>query len=126
MDDVIVRKMRAKDVVKFSRFHIPEFIGYVAESPSGEFLGAGAIVWGKNDRAFLCLDLTDAIRRRPIFINRWAKAIIKAANEAGVELYTIESSTESGAARWLERLGFRPTDEFQGTERIWRWLALRQ
>lgn len=123
MDDVLVRKMRARDVVKFSRFGVPEFIGYVGESPSGEFLGAVCIVWGKNNRAFLCLELTDKIRRRPIFMNRWAKAMIKAAHEAGSELYTIESAKESGAARWLERLGFRPTDELQGTEKVWRWQA---
>jgi hypothetical protein len=114
--------MRAKDVVKFSRFYVPRFIGYVAER-EGEFLGAVCIVWGKNDRAFLCLELSDEIRRRPILMNRYGKMMIKAAHQAGTELYTIESSAEPSAPRWLQRLGFRPTDELQGLERIWRWQA---
>lgn len=118
-----IRPMRARDIVKFSRFHIPEFIGYIGETSEGEFLGAVAIVWGKNDRAYLCLELTEAIRRKPILMNKWGKAMIRAAKEAGCELYTIESANEPTASRWLKRLGFVPTGEFQGSEGVWKWQA---
>ena len=53
----------------------------------GEEIGSGSIVWGDGNRAYLCLEITEKLRQKPIFMVKTAKALINAALEAGVELF---------------------------------------
>ena len=117
--------MRARDFVKYSRFHIPKFIGYVAENEKGEIAGGACVAWDEKNRPMLCLELGDEIRKRPIFVHRWAKTLIKAAIEACGSLYTIESIKEPTASKWLARLGFVPTGELINGERLLRHVDSR-
>jgi hypothetical protein len=114
-----LRTMRARDMVKHSRFIIPRFAGVVAEL-DGREIGAASIVIGDGQRPFLSMEMTDEILRKfPIFMHRTARMITEVGLSQLGELYAIESSREPGAGRWLRRLGFVPTEEFIGGERIY-------
>lgn len=117
-----LREMRATDMVRFSRVKLPQFYGVVVEL-DGREIGAAAVFWGdkKDRRPFLCLEITDELRTRPLFMNRVGKAIIAAAVKASGRLYTIESADEPTASRWLNWLGFEPTGETIKGERVLRW-----
>jgi hypothetical protein len=110
--------MRARDMVKHSRFILPRFAGVVAEL-DGQEIGAAAIVIGDKGRAFLSLEITDRLRRFPKFMHRTARQLTEAGVSQLGELYAIESAKEPGAGRWLQRLGFVPTDEMIGGERVY-------
>lgn len=118
MNQVSLRTMRATDMVKYSRYVLPRFYGVVVMRGTRE-IGAGAIVWGDKGRPYLSLEITEELRGLPIFMTKVAKSLIKAALVAGGEIYTIEDSGEPTSARWLERLGFRPTDERINGDRLW-------
>jgi hypothetical protein len=113
-----LREMRPTDMVKFSKYCIPKYYGVIAVE-DGKDIGAAAIVWGDKDRAYLSLEITDELRKHPAFMHRVAKKLTKAGSQTG-ELFTIEDADEPSAAKWLERLGFRPTGELINGERVLR------
>lgn len=115
-----LREMRARDMVRFSRYTVPRFAGVVAEL-DGQEIGAAAIVIGVGNRAFLSLEITDALRRFPVFMHRTAKRLTEVGVSQLGALYAIEDAREAGAGVWLRRLGFAPTDEFIGGERVYQW-----
>lgn len=110
--------MRARDMVKFSRYTVPRFAGVVAEI-DGEEIGAAAIVIGVGGRPFLSLEITDKLRRFPVFMHRTARQLTDLGVSQLGELYAIEDTRETGAGRWLQRLGFVPTDERIDGERVY-------
>lgn len=112
-----LRQMRARDMVRYSRYVVPRFAGVVAEL-DGKEIGAAAIVIGDKGRPFLSMEMTDALRRFPKFMHRTAKQLTDAGVSQLGALYAIESQKEPGAGKWLHRLGFVPTDELIGGERV--------
>jgi len=114
-----LREMRPTDLVKYTKLCVPKYMG-VMVIEDGKDIGAGCIVWGDKNRAYLSLEITPELRKHPAFMHRVAKNLVKAGAETG-ELYTIESADESTAAKWLERLGFRPTGELMNGERLLQW-----
>ena len=114
-----LREMRPTDVVKFSKYCVPKYVGVMVVE-DGKDIGAGVIVWGDGNRAFLSLEISDELRKHPAFMHRVAKGLVKAGAETG-ELYTIEDADEPTAPKWLERLGFRPTGELINGERVLKW-----
>ena len=119
MSGLRLREMRARDMVKHSRYIVPRFFGVVAEL-DGKEIGAAAIVIGVGQRPFLSLEITDELRRFPVFMHRTARDLTAAGVSQLGELYAIESASEPGAGRWLQRLGFAPTEEFIGGERVYK------
>lgn len=105
-------------MVKHSRYTVPRFAGVVAEL-DGQEIGAAAIVIGIGNRAFLSLEITDTLRRFPIFMHRTARQLTEAGVSQLGRLYAIESAKEPGAGKWLERLGFVPTEELIDGERVY-------
>ncbi len=114
-----LREMRPTDVVKYTKYCVPKYYGVVVVE-DGKDIGAGAVVWGDGNRAFLSLEITPELRKHPVFMHRVAKSLTKAGSKTG-ELYTIEDSGEPTAPKWLERLGFRPTGELMNGERVLRY-----
>lgn len=112
-----LRDMRARDMVKFSRYTVPRFAGVIAEL-DGKEIGAAAIVIGIGGRPFLSMEITDTLRRFPIFMHRTAKRLTDVGVSQLGALYAIEASIEPTAERWLQRLGFVLTDELIGGERV--------
>lgn len=118
MSEPSLRIMRARDMVKFSRYTVPRFAGVVAEL-DGQEIGAAAIVIGIGGRPFLSAEFSDCLRRFPVFMHRTAKRLTELGVSQLGELYAIETSSEAGAGRWLERLGFVPTKEKIDGERVY-------
>lgn len=116
---VEIREMRPTDVVKYSRFCVPKFYGVVFVE-DGEKIGAGAIIWGDGNRPFLCLEITERLRKMPVLMTKTAKRLIAATIQACGEVFTIEDKDEATSPRWLERLGFVPTGEDIKGERVLR------
>lgn len=113
------RKMRARDMVRFSRYVLPKFFGEMVMN-DGREIGAVAIVW-KDTRAFLCLEITDELRRFPVFLVKIGHRFINAAIAAGCELFTLEDKEEVTSKRFLEFLGFADTGEVIDGERVLQW-----
>lgn len=105
-------------MVKFSRYVVPKFAGVVAEL-DGKEIGAAAIVIGIGGRPFLSLEITDELRRFPVFMHRTAKRLTDVGVSQLGELYAIETASEPGSGRWLQRLGFVCTDEIIGGEKVY-------
>lgn len=120
MSEPVLRKMRAVDMVKISKIVLPKFFGVVVMMDDCE-IGSGSIVWGDEDRAYLCLEITEKLRQKPIFMVKTAKDLINAALEVGVELFSVESAKELTSKRFLEFLGFKPTGELKNGERVLKW-----
>ncbi len=116
----ILRPARARDVVRFSKYVLPRFVGVVAEL-EGAFIGAGVVIWGDGNRPFLCLEITDELRKRPKFLHRTTLDLINAVAPNVDFLYTMESAKEPTANRWLRRLGFQDTGETLNGERVMSW-----
>lgn len=115
----ILREMRARDMVKLSKYCLPKFAGLVGEI-DGIHAGSVSIVIGVGSRPFLCLDITDAARGFPVLMHKAAKKVIAIGVSQLGELYAMESSAEPSSERWLTRLGFVATDEFIKGERVYR------
>jgi hypothetical protein len=116
-----LRRARARDIVKFTRFAVPRnFYGIVAEE-DGELIGAGVLLHGALDRMWVALEITDKLRERPIVMHRIGKALVAAAVTAGEELYVMQDQSEPTSQRWLDRLGFRDTGEVFEGERVLKW-----
>ncbi len=118
---MIVRSARPRDVVRFCRVICPRhFIGVVAEE-DGELLGAGWVVWGDKGRPWVCLEDAGGLTRHPVAIGRWSRRLVRAAQLVCHELYAIEDMDDLGSSRWLEWLGFLPTNEMCGDKRVLKW-----
>ena len=120
MSGLRVREMRARDMVKHSRYIVPRFFGLVAEL-DGREIGAASIVIGHSNRPFLSLDMAEELRRFPLLMHRLAKQMVAAGVSQLGELYAIEAKAEPKAERWLLRLGFRPIGEKINGERVFKW-----
>ena len=124
MTEPMLRPARPTDVIRFSRYVLPRFVGVVAEL-EGRFIGAGVVIWGDRNRPILCLEITDELRRRPVFLHKTTLSLINAVAPSVDVLYTMESSSEPGAAKWLARLGFEDAGETVNGERLlWRKSSL--
>ncbi len=111
--NLAIRPARARDVVRFSRYKLPQhFIGLAAES-AGEVLGVGVIIF-QSGRAFACFE--QAGRLPAIMLHRMGRKLIRAASATG-ELF----AQCEGEDRWLVRLGFQPTDEVLHGARVYRY-----
>jgi hypothetical protein len=119
---ITVRQARPTDVQKFSRYIMPpNFIGVVAEDETKEIIGAGWIVWGDQDRPWVCFEGTEAMRPHKQTVARWSLRLLRAAQQTCDELYTIEDTQDLRGSRWLEWLGFRPTGETIKGLRVLKW-----
>lgn len=116
---VSLRPARAADVVKVTRLGLPKFAGIVAEE-NGEIIGIGLILFLKGRRAMVTFDKTDRIREMPRLMTRIGFSLVKAGREACGEVYVMEDRREEGSAKWLSRLGFKPTDERIAGETVWK------
>ena len=106
---------------KFCRVIAPVwFVGVVAEH-DGEVIGAGWVVWGDENRAWLCFEGDAKIKAHKALIARWSLRLVRAAKAACDELYTIEDRSELKGSRWLQWLGFRDTGEVRQGNRILKW-----
>lgn len=114
-----LRRMRARDMVKLSRYIVPKFVGVVVMLGEQE-IGSGSIVWGDGNRPFLSLEITEELRKRPVFMVKVAKQLIEAGTMDG-DLYVLEDKDEPTSKRFLEFLGFKPTDEEINGERVLKW-----
>ena len=114
-----LRDMRAVDLVKITKIVLPPFVGWVIMLGDEE-IGYGCVVWTPDGRAFLNFDITDKLRKFPVFIHRTARKIIFAAAQVGA-VYALEDRNEPTAAGWLKKLGFEFTGEIVGEERIMAW-----
>ncbi len=112
--------MRARDMVKESRYILPKFVGVVVMN-EGRDIGSGSVVWGDGDRPFLCLRISDELRRFPVFMVKTARQLIAATMQAAGELYTVEDKDEPTSRRFLEFLGFVDTGETINGERVLKW-----
>lgn len=117
---MIIRPARARDILRFSRFTIPQFVGWVGEE-DGKFLGASVVVWRTPEMPILCLEITPELRRRRMLLHRFARQFIDTVAKQLEVLYTMESPEEPTANRWLKRLGFEDTGERLNGERLYRW-----
>ncbi len=115
------RTMRAVDMAKLAKVILPQFVGWVFLL-DGKEIGYGCVLWAEDGRAFLTFDWTDDLKCFPVFMHKMAQRIIRAGLTAGPDLYAAESVTEPGAAKWLRRLGFKPTDEIlKSGERVMKF-----
>lgn len=115
-----LRKARAQDVIRFSKWSVPRFVGVVAEL-DGQFIGSGVVVWGDKNRPILCLEITEELRKRPVFLHKTTLDLMHAVASSVDVLYTMQSRNEPTAGRWLERLGFKDTGETVNGERLLSW-----
>ena len=117
-----VREARPSDVQKFCRIVAPMwFIGVVAEDETGVIIGAGWVVWGDENRPWVCFEGGSGTKAHKTLIARWSARLVRAAQAACDELYTIEDCSELNGSRWLEWLGFRDTGEVRQGNRVLKW-----
>lgn len=116
---VELREARAVDVVKVTKYALPRFVGVVAEE-DGETIGVGLIIFAKGRRPFVTFDKSERLRQMPRLMARIGFKLVKAAMQACGEVYVMRDSRELGADRWLDRLGFQPTDERIAGETVWK------
>ncbi len=116
-----VREAKPTDVRKFCRFIAPMwFIGVVAEKDR-DVIGAGWVVWGDENRAWLCFEGDAEIKAHKILIARWSVRLVRSAQAVCDEIHTIEDPSELKGSRWLQWLGFRDTCEIRRGNRVLKW-----
>ena len=116
-----VHEARPTDVQKYCRIIAPLwFTGLVAEL-DGEIIGAGWVVWGDQNRAWVCFEGDTRIKEHKALIVRWSLRLVRAAQQVCDELYAVEDAEELQGSRWLEWLGFRDTGEIRDGDRVLKW-----
>jgi len=116
-----VREARPTDVHKFCRIVAPLwFVGVVAEKDR-DVIGAGWVIWGDENRAWLCFEGGSEIKAHKALIARWSWRLVQAARAACDEIYTIEDPSELKGSRWLHWLGFRDTGEVRRGNKVLKW-----
>ncbi len=117
-----VREATPTDVQKFCRIVAPMwFIGVVAEDETEAIIGAGWVVWGDENRPWVCFEGDRQIKAHKALVARWSLRLVRAAQIACDELYTIEDPSELKGSRWLQWLGFRDTGEIRQGNRVLKW-----
>ena len=115
------RRMRARDMAEQAKYVLPKFYGEVVVK-DGRDIGSVSIVWMPHDRRpFLCLQITDELRKAPVFLVKIGKRFIAAAMSTEGQLFTLEDKEEPTSRRFLEYLGFKPTGETIEGERVLTW-----
>lgn len=110
------------DFVRFFKLPVLEtwWTGYCIKK--GKLVKAiGGVVFGDDGRYFAFMDLRGAGRQPLVFRRVWRFLREELTPEGIEELYVMCDESYPQASRFLERLGFKPTDEFIGEERVWVW-----
>lgn len=107
-------------MVKQSRYVLPKFYGELILQ-DGQEIGSVSIIWADGKRPFLCLQITEKLRKLPVFLVKIGKRFIAAAMETEGQLFTLEDKDEPTSRRFLEFLGFADTGERINDERVLTW-----
>lgn len=92
----------------------------LAAHEGGRTVALGGLAYAPDGQAMAFYAGTEAVRRFPVAITRAVKAGLAAARARGVRRIVAECDTSiEAAARWLVRLGFRPT----AVPDLWIWEA---
>lgn len=81
--------------------------------------GLGGIYLAEDGRWWVFFHRTPGVRKVKT-AHKSAKILLGSAREAGITVHAVEDDTITGAAVWLERLGFEMTDERLGGLRVWQ------
>lgn len=113
------RRMLARDMVKLSKYVLPRFYGEVVLH-EGREIGAVSVVW-VDRKPVLCLNMTDELRKFPVFLVKLGHRFIEEAVRDYGELFTVEEPEEPTSQRFLDFLGFTDTGEFIEGRRLLKW-----
>ena len=92
----------------------------VAAHEEGACVALGGLAYGPDGQAHAFYAGTEAVQRFPVAITRAVMTGLAAARARGVRRIVAECDTSiEAAARWLARLGFRPTE----VANVWIWEA---
>lgn len=92
----------------------------MAAHRDGACVAIGGLAYAPDGAAMAFYAGTETVQRFPVAITKAVKAGLVAARARGVRRITAECDTTiEAAARWLQRLGFRPS----GVDNIWIWEA---
>lgn len=117
---MMIRPARAMDVVKFTKYRLPErYAGVVCEE-DGEVIAMGLIIYGALKRPWVALDITPKMREKKATLHRVGKTLVEAGVKAFGCVYVMRDPDEPGAKAWLERLGFKDTGEIYRGEAVMR------
>lgn len=125
---ITLRPVRVDDVRAYTGEDlIPDYatmppFGWVAEA-GGELVGIGFVVWDKWGRAWGSFNRRSDADGKPyvpaLLVHKKAKEMIDWLREAGQPaLYAECSQTIPGAAKWLERLGFKHDPVLSANNRL--------
>lgn len=120
-----VRPTVADDLPHFFEDPLPWRIRAMTGVVNGEPVGIGGVAFppGGGVLAFAAFD--DEARRFPVAMHRAGLRLMRELREAGVtSVRTLPEANIAAAERWLERLGFRPTDRIDDMV-IWTWHSSR-
>ncbi|MGX9983970.1 hypothetical protein [Methylobacterium fujisawaense] len=92
----------------------------VAAHQDGRPVALGGLAYTPDGAAMAFYAGTETVQRFPVAITKAVKAGLVAARARGVRRIVAECDTSiEAAARWLARLGFRPSD----VPNVWIWEA---
>lgn len=117
------RFARATDIVKRTKFILPDhYIGYVIEQ-NDQFMGMGWAMWDKDERPFVFFEIADEAREYKYRIGRWSRRFLAVLKNTCDVVYTLEDKREPGSQKWIEWLGFKPTEEVIEGMRVMKCLV---
>lgn len=91
------------------------FVGVLDGKP----IAIGGLSYQRGRVVAFC-NLSDDMRKRPVALHKAARAVMRAALDSGHRyIFAERDPDEPTAARWLERLGFRPVDS-DGMVHLWQ------
>jgi hypothetical protein len=112
---LVIRLAKPDDLRAYAGFDPPaEYcicaaLGYVAER-DGVIVAISLVTWDIHERAWVWFDAKEPLS--PIAMHRRALSTFAVLREVGEPVvYAFCSQTTPGAAKWLDRLGFRPMPE---------------
>lgn len=86
-------------------------------------LGLGGVYLGTDKRLWAFFDKSRGVSIR-FSMQKGARLLFEALREAGVvEVSAVADGDIAGSTLWIERLGFKPTDELHKGLTIWKWDA---
>ena len=92
----------------------------MAAHRNGACVALGGLAYGPDGQAHAFYAGTETVQRFPVAITKAVKTGLVAARARGVRRIVAECDTTiEAAARWLARLGFRPTE----VPNVWIWEA---
>lgn len=118
---VNIRIATAEDLILFHgkrpQFSCHALVGEV----DGEIIAVGAIERPKDRLPSITLRVTDKARAYPLALHKSARRLLAWAQEMNLTpVIAIQDPGESGAARWLEVLGFERWDKSADGD-VWIW-----